>query len=586
MSWAVAPTAAVCKRFCSSSYGALQEGNPVPFTPSKYFFGPTPLDPESLKNRDGYKPAQSTTGADTEAAASPAGKPVGDSPTVNGHPGTENAVPVPNAKKGRKAERPEPVVNGDDGAMDIDSNGAVQEQTAGTPAVKSPSPGDTADVNGDVEMEIDQAAEATEAETQEVPTHTLATGRSVGVQIAPAKAADLTSSTSIIDLDVPRDDHVMRCAWRPHDPSVFAASGDTFCQLWKIPSQTAPEGASPTCEKLYDSKGDGSWVTALSWEPSGRKLAVATYNERRSSIQMYDHSGNVVDLLPTAPGMINGLHWAPSSPYMVVVASNGQNSELSLWDDSIKPEEYPPYQAIEGLVHDITWAGNNQVFVSGEGLVWQCEIDSSIHIVNKFQSRNPTTEWSFVRGARRGTFTVVVAAASSAATIWVPTHDILVEDAHRAAITTIEPQPQSHGQHEQASPSFVFASASVDDTVKIWEINLETKNMTCLHTLFLSPGVPALALAFSPDGYAISAASTDRLFIWNTERGNEPMATWVAPTTQQVKEEGNEKATNGTNGSQPAAYRSLAWDTNGKKLIMGYEKKVRSETVSFGRNKR
>jgi WD40 repeat protein len=496
---------------------------------------------------------------------------------VNGHLSTEHTLPALNVKKSRKPERPEAVVNGDDGAMEIDSNGTTHDRIiSGTPAVRSPSPGDTIDANGDVDMDIDPAAEA-EVETHEGPTHTLATGRSVGVQIATAKAADLTSNTSIIDLDVPRDDHVMRCAWRPHDPSMFAASGDSFCHLWKIPSQTAPEGASPTCEKIYDSKGDGSWVTALSWEPSGRKLAVATYNERRSSIQMYDNSGNVVDLLPTAPGMINGLHWAPSSPYMVVVASNNQNSELSLWDDSVKPEEYPPYQAIEGLVHDMTWAGNNQVFVSGEGLVWQCEIDSSIHIVNKFQSRSPTTEWSFVRGAKRGSFTVAVAAASSAATIWIPTHDILVEDAHRAAITAIEPQPESHEQqHGQASTSFVFASASVDDTVKIWDVNLETKNITCLHTLFLSPGVPALALAFSPDGYAVSAASTDRLFIWNTERGNEPLATWVAPATPEVKEEGSEKTTNGANGSHATAYRSLAWDTNGKKLIMGYEKKVQS----------
>ncbi|QKX63359.1 uncharacterized protein TRUGW13939_10529 [Talaromyces rugulosus] len=552
-----------------------QDGNPVPFTPSKYFFGPTPLDTESLKSRDNYNQAHPAPSADTAAIPSPAGRPVRDTPTVNGHLSTEHTLPALNVKKSRKPERPEAVVNGDDGAMEIDSNGTTHERiVSGTPAVRSPSPGDTIDANGDVDMDIDPAAE-TEVETHEGPTHTLTTGRSVGVQIATAKAADLTSNTSIIDLDVPRDDHVMRCAWRPHDPSMFAASGDSFCHLWKIPSQTALEGASPTCEKIYDSKGDGSWVTALSWEPSGRKLAVATYNERRSSIQMYDNSGNVVDLLPTAPGMINGLHWAPSSPYMVVVASNDQNSELSLWDDSVKPEEYPPYQAIEGHVHDMTWAGNNQVFVSGEGLVWQCEIDSSIHIVNKFQSRNSTTEWSFVRGAKRGDFTVAVAAASSAATIWIPTHDILVEDAHRAAITAIEPQPESHEQQNgQASTSFVFASASVDDTVKIWDVNLETKNITCLHTLFLSPGVPALALAFSPDGYAVSAASTDRLFIWNTERGNEPLATWVAPATPEVKEESSEKTINGSNGSHATAYRSLAWDTNGKKLIMGYEKKM------------
>ncbi|KAH8701679.1 WD repeat protein [Talaromyces proteolyticus] len=548
-----------------------QDGNPVPFTPSKYFFGPSPFDPDSLRSREEYGQVNGGISPNIVAPSSPGDKPIRDSATVNGHLAVESTIPVLNVKKGRKADRPETIINGEDGAMEIDSNGAAHDRISATPALKSPSPGDTLDANGDVDMNLEPSAEP-ELDEQERLTYTLTTGKSVGVQIVPAKAADLTSNTLIIDLNIPRNDHVMRCAWRPNDPSMFAAAGDSFCDLWKVPSPAS--STSPTCEKIYDSKGDGSWVTALAWEPSGRKLAVATYNERRSSIQMYDSSGNVVDLLPTAQGMINGLYWAPNNPYIVVVASNGENSELSLWDDSIKPEEYPPYQAIDGLVHDITWAGDNKVFASGEGLVWQCEIDSSIHIVNKFESQNTNTEWSFIRGGQRGSAAVAVAAASSVATLWIPTHDILVEDAHRADITAIELQPEPQGQNVQMSTSFVFASASIDDTVKVWDVNLETKKITCLHTLFLSPGVPALALAFSPDGYLVSAASTDRLFIWNTERGGEPLATWAASSSPTVKEEGLEK-TNGENGSRETpTYRSLSWDTDGKKLIMGFGKKM------------
>lgn len=549
-----------------------QEGNPIPFTPAKSFFGPTPLDPEALKTRDDSAKVQIDVGfgvaasTGTAVAAPIATKPVQDSTaTTNGHPAHEPALPALNVKKGRKTNRSEAALNGDDSAMEIDTNGTSHDQVSAPPpgpAVKSPASAEAADAEGDLEMKLTPAIE----EKPELPSDTLTAGRSVGVQYVPAKAADLSAHTSIVDVDVAREDHVTRTAWRPYDSSMLAAAGDTFCGLWKLPSGS--------CERIYDSKGDGSWVTALAWEPSGRKFAVATYNERLSSIQMYDSSGGIADLLPTAPGMINGLHWAPKGTYMVVTSSNGENSELSLWDDSIKPEEFPSYQTIDGLVHDITWAGDNHVFVSGEGSVWQCEIDTTLRIVNRFHSRQSTTEWSFVRGTKVGGAAVAVAAASSAASLWIPTHDIVVEDAHRADITAIELRPQSQDQDSESGTSFTFASASLDDTVKVWHVDLESRKIICIHTLFLTPGLPALALAFSPDGYAVSAASTDKLFIWNTDRGNEPLATWSCPTPESGRD-GLEKPVNGENGSAAVeAFRSLAWDTDGKKLVMGYGKKM------------
>ena len=52
---------------------------------------------------------------------------------------------------------------------------------------------------------------------EEVPQEpTLATGTSVGVQISPAKAADLTPDTACLDLP----DHVVNIAWRPQDSTM------------------------------------------------------------------------------------------------------------------------------------------------------------------------------------------------------------------------------------------------------------------------------------------------------------------------------------------------------------------------------
>ncbi|PCH02818.1 Hypothetical protein PENO1_035690 [Penicillium occitanis (nom. inval.)] len=530
-----------------------QDGNPIPFTPSKSFFGPTPLDPESLKVRDETIKAQSGLSTATAMPVPPANKPVPEpSVATNGHPVTEAPLPPLTVKKGRKSHRAEPATNGDDSAMEIDTNGIGHDRVSAPPTVKSPSSAGLADAEGDIDMDLAPAVDMPH-ENEETPVDTLTAGRSVGVQYVPAKAHDLSANTTILDVEVARDDHVTRSAWRPYDSSILASAGLSFCSLYKLsPSST---------EKIYDNKDDGSWVTAMSWEPSGQKLALATFNENRSSIQMYDSSGSVVDLLPTASGMINALHWAPKGTHMVVCSSNNVRSELSVWDDSIKPEEFPSYQTLDGHVYDVTWADDNHVFASGVGSVWQCEIDSTLQmqVVNRYQSREANTEWSYVRGVQTASGPVAVAAASSAGSLWIPTHDILVEDAHRADITGIEVRPKQQNQDANTSTSFTFASASVDNTVKVWTFEVESKKMTCLHTLFLSPGLPALALAFSPDGWAVAAASTDRVFIWNTDRGDEPVAICTCPTDST------------TDGSVD---RTIAWDADGKKIAMGYGKKV------------
>jgi WD40 repeat protein len=554
---------------------ALQDGNPVPLTPSKYFFGPAPLDDEALKPGESRHDKALDRLRPDQAPLSPGSKADRENHnTVNGHLAVERTLATPSTKKSRKSEHPEATVNGDEGAMEIDSNGVAHERVSATPAVKSPSPAEAGvDADGDVGMSTGPPSEDQQDQEQAAAAMcTLTTGRSVGVQITPAKVADLGPHTTVVDVAVPRDDHVIRTVWRPYDSSVFAASGDTFCDLWKLSTPSSHAGSAPVHERLFDSRGDGTWVTALAWDPTGQKLAVATYNEMRGSIAMYNVNGDAVDLLPDVPRMITGLHWSSKGSYMVVVAADGKDTELALWDDSSRPEELPPPQVIEGPVYDFTWAGDNQVYGCGNGSVFQCDVDSSIHDVKKFSSTSADTEWAYIRGTKKA----VVTASCKPPCIWVPTHDIYVEDAHRQSITAIELRPQQQDSEFHASTSLILASSSMDDTVKIWHIDLESKRVTCLHRLFSEPAVPPLNISFSPDGYAIGAASVDKLFIWNVERGGEPLATWTAAAPASLKEEGPENAANGENGSSDAAlYRSIAWDMDGKKVVMGFGKQVR-----------
>lgn len=485
---------------------------------------------------------------------------------INGHMTAETAAPaVAPVKKSRKSDRGE--ANGDEVPMEVDSNGVGHERNKSLVADESPAaPDPVVDGDGDVNM-----GSRPESQDQEpaAPTLTLTTGHSVGVQITPAKAADLSPDTAV--LDVAGDDHVTRALWRPRDPTVVVAAGDSFCSLWKMSST-----AAPVQEKLVESKGDNTCVSAVAWDPMGQKLAVATYNDMRGSITMYDVAGNAVDLLPEVPRMITGLHWAESGSHLIVVASDSKVSELALWDDSLRPDEFPSPQVIEGSVYDLSWLGRTQAYACGNGVVYQCDVDSSIRIAKTYSSGGSNRSWTFISCTTLDSSSVAVAASSSDAAFWIPTHDLHLDQAHDGDITSIELKPNASDPSQQNQP-LVLASSSTDDTVKIWHIDLETKRFECVHRLFLGASSPALASGFSPDGYALAAASKDQLFIWNAQRGGTALATWAVPGSQETKKEDDHSPiTNGRNGNaESAPDRSLAWDTDSKRLAFGFGKQVR-----------
>ncbi|PLB34539.1 WD40 repeat-like protein [Aspergillus candidus] len=530
-----------------------KDGNPISFSPSDYFFGSTPLEPETLKSQSGPAEAAGTD----QPPASPPTKITREEDAINGHLTAEPAAPQPasSVQKPRKSDRAE--ANGDEVSMDVDANGGVNDSQAAV--TESPSqPDTTVDRDGDVSMGIRPSSQPQEPP---VPPTTLENGHSVAVQITPAKAADLSPNTAI--LDVAGDSHVTRTLWRPHDPTVVVTAGDTFCSLWKLSSF-----AAPVQEKLVESKENGACVSAVSWNPTGQKLAVATYyNDVRGSITMYDVDGHAVDLLPEVPRMITGMHWMEGGSHLIVVASDAKISELALWDDSLRPEEFPPPQVIDGSIFDLCWLGRNQAFACGTGAVYQCDVDSSIRIAKAFSSAENDRAWSFIRGAYVGSTPVAVAASSEHSALWVPTHDLHLDQAHEGEITAIELQPNA-SDPSQTSPHLVLASSATDGTIKVWRIDLESRRFDCIHQLSLGSSSAALASTFSPDGYALAAAGADRLLIWNAQRGGTAMATWTVPGSAETKKEEQSPTANGHH--EPLPDRTLTWDTDGKKLAFGF----------------
>lgn len=462
--------------------------------------------------------------------------------------------------------------NGGDGdvSMNFTATSIETDRNEEAPAAGPASPAVelVLDADGDVGMTT------SEIQAPPSPIFTLTNGQSVGVQIAPPKAADLTPDATI--LDVAGDNHVTNTAWRPQDPFLVAASGDKFCGMWKLSGQRLSTVAS------YETLVEGVNVTALDWGPGGRMLALATYADFMGTVTMYNQQGAVVDVLPSMPGLISGLRWASKGRWLVLVVSDGRQSELLVWDQESRPDSFPPSQTIDGAIYEIVWSGDDEVFAFGDGAVYKCRLNDRLELSQtlRWAESSDDEPWTLATATSSTETSVVAAASSSATKVWIPSHDMRIESAHHGDITSLEFRPQTKSTFISKN-TFVLATSSMDETVKLWRLDLDSKQVNCIHRLFLGASLPALKATFSPDGYAIAAATCKKLFIWNAERGGLPIAIWSDMGDDM--ENGDKEDSPSTNGSQYslAFDRPLSWDSDGKKLALGFGKKVCSPSINF-----
>lgn len=498
-------------------------------------------------------------------------------------------------------------------AMDIDrTNGFAYHQPEQAPfnaRAKSSTPanvgfeGDTPMGDGGAHMDqgvdvdrgaITGAGAGVGAQDQEqmietpAPIYTLTKGHSVGVQITPAKVADLKPETKI--LGVADDHHVTHAMWRPHDPSILAASGEQFCGLWKVSSHDfKPDSQLPRYLSIIDDS-DTSVVSAAAWEPGGTLLAIATYNRSdfTGQLQVYNaQNNNLVDALPTAQKVIQSLRWSSVGLRLVGIASDPQDSALMLWDLSLPPDSWGPSSTIvSALIHDVNWAchGNSStVCASGDGIVCQYKAQSDLTLEHKWSS-NPVNQdkWTFVRCSWWSEESaVVIAAAAETANIWIPSADIQMKHAHQAVITSLELRPSQMVHPNQAS-AHEFATSSEDKTIKFWRFDNSNSRLEFLFKVHMGFSSPVMALSYSPDGFYVAGGSYDQIKIWKAESGIQPIAQWNGQnsdwrgTALKLRDQDtNGDIRSASDGQQEfEADHSLSWDADSKKLAFGLGNQV------------
>ncbi len=608
----------------------LQNGQALkPLDPSMFFFGPeTGWRTVSAANRG----ADDETGVSQNTASpKPPTSGVRKHARESGPNGASEIAGQPAPKRSRKSgaanglERngdhpnqplPQPAtMRHNDNAMEIDrANGFAHNLAEHVPftKAKSPTPADAAyeldtdmgnygaQMDQDMEVDADAITGAASAglgacgpQDQErmleppAPVYTLTNGHSVGVQMAPAKVADLKPETRI--LGVADDNHVTQIVWRPFDPSILAASGEQFCGLWKMSSHDFRSGAQ---QSPYHSLIDGSencLVSAAAWDPRGSLFAIAIYNHNdfTGQLRIYDAQNNTfLDNLPTGQKMITSLRWQNVGAKLVGFACEPQDSSLLLWDLSAPHDVSGPSSiTVPTHIYDVDWAchGNSSVIcAAGDGTVFQYKALSDLNFERKWSSNPDDGEkWTFIRCYWWSDETaVVIAAAADTASIWIPSREIHMKNAHQGYITGLELRPNA-AMHPSQSSAHEFATSSEDCTIKVWRFGHTNNHIETLFKVHMGHLASVMALSYSPDGFYLAGASYDQVKIWKADSGRSPVAQWDSQDSNWggVSIKQHEHAVNGatpsSDGRQESdAYHSLSWDADSKKLAFGLGSQV------------
>ncbi len=210
----------------------------------------------------------------------------------------------------------------------------------------------------------------------------------------------------------------------------------------------------------FSRPGHKAPVTGVSWSPNGGRCASVAYDN--SLLIWNSETGACIDKFSGHTHYIRCVSWSADGGK---IASGGDDKTLRIWDASANQKERQEpliKTGHKGWIYCIDWSKTGHYLLSGDSekeiLLW------SLHKTTQSPKR-------FL--------------------------------GHTGKILALAWNPQKES---------VFASGSEDQTIRIWEQHSE-KNI-----LLEGMNGTVRALAWSPNGCYLAAASKDKLYIWDIEK--------------------------------------------------------------------
>ena len=428
--------------------------------------------------------------------------------------------------------------------MDVDyvhggdaTNGLRQQASFPNSALRSPEtdikvPTITDAPNGLMKMDIDD-----DNASQPTPIRTLTKGTSKGMQ------SDNVPRLDAIALDLPSGKMVDRLACSPRDAAVLATAGPALCRIWNY-TCNANANASPNSFSSVEFAGDNqdnTYVSAMEWSPDGTLLARAIREKNSVNkvgiLSIFDKSGQEFQEMHVPNAVILNLRWNPTGRSLLAIAATGESLKgiVHIWTLAGDRQDL----IIDSRITDAVWLSEFQFTICGEGIVARyTNMDGSIRLLERYEASDGPEMWMHVTFDAITNMHAVIDDENGRLAILDKEGRMVRKSAHDSPMTAMDFQPILMNSSHKMSSRRILATASLDCSVRLWNAQKPTKP----YTFHMSPKVPVLALAFSPDGSYLAAASSNHVQLWLTDINEQLVARWDAP------QDSSSELTNGVNG--------------------------------------
>ncbi|KAF3765890.1 hypothetical protein M406DRAFT_290169 [Cryphonectria parasitica EP155] len=370
---------------------------------------------------------------------------------------------------------------------------------------------------------------------------------------------------------------LLHCEWNPNDPSRLAAAGtDALARVWTVSRATGPEQVAdhvdpgwPSINLIDEDFPPNSRISAISWASDGKHIAVATDDDQKARIDLWDMEGNQVQHWDDFEAPIVKLRCNPYgrqtlcvSPSTTKTASNQPDGWIAtlLPSASANVVERPLPGYDESDEPDADWINETDfvLCIRTKLAIFKHTGDSIIQ-VREFVTRanDPLTAVQYDGTLETGC--IAAATANGYIDVWDVSGERRSSDApaHDGRISVLQWQPVQGARPENER---LLASGGEDGTIAIRDARMSDNKAKFEMTIDANP---VLALSFTPDGAFIAGATRDRVLIWKVGEYTMPRAQW-SRTSQPSR---LSPKVNGT--AEIEDQHCLCWDANGQRLAFG-----------------
>ena len=446
--------------------------------------------------------------------------------------------------------------------------------------------------------------EAAPEEPLPLPTLTLDTGRSIGLQ---SEYADEESALHTVATHVLRNADIYRVNWDDDKDNQLTITGGSACHSVIIEPQSAEHqqatsqnsGTSPDCpftvrtEEILEKPAGLVKYSVSQWEkhPFHPRIAAAVEElqmdrNATNSIRVFGH--DTTGMMRDVPSVVFALKWCPSS-----------NSILSCWDAGDDTSSYLTIWSLDGntptidiqspgLIRDVLWLDDDRFACCGEKLYSIYKIDNGVAILET--AVETEASWDYMKYEHRSKIAVCVPETDCVLGLADTMEKTFqTKQTHDDAISSVQwepwPNPDQSSEQDAMQRPRILATSCVGGCLKLWKSG---PVLECLHTFTFGPIMPVWSIAFSLNGLRLAAVTGHQVHVWQLEGDVRPhygwadrekinkLGTWEEPQNLGISDGAAGQQPNEIHQEETEADEdeldlfSLAWDRSGTRLALAH----------------